>query len=1432
MISKYEKTNTGKLLAAVLVMAMVIAGAAVVFSDSEVSATDAPENKLSLTGNYPAFDKSPVGEEIGSIVATNTGLGNSIQATYDATNTTYKLTGTVAFQSIAYNAEGTPAWTGNNTNDSAKVFYSNHWEYASEQKYFGVVLNFDNAVNVTTESTAGDTTDKQWLIYLTDDLTARNVYDADGQKLYTIDFSGLKATVNAVTQNDIKNASGQTIVESITVTENIDVDGELEITKNTTVTAGKALNLTTGDKVKITTGAFSGTINGEGEEAGSATFTNIKAKSTGVTVSAGSITIDGDPAVPDGNGRISVTGKATISGTVDAGVTLSVEEDANADLTGLTANNGIIEIYGKAKVDNEISGKIVLDPAAEIDGTFNEKATIIPDADMDKPLYIGGELETDLPVNNATLNDNLTIPEGMTLTVSGNLFLNGKSITVNGTLVIQNKACIYDLTSGPGIILGSEGVIQNNGTIGNGNPVKIAIGDNNGASSTNSYVTMQGVSGLEFSVTKDASKNDVLMISGDVTRISSVAKNEFTAKGVVIGDFTVGKNVTMNVTDSLNVAKNSVVVINGTVTGTSASIVLDNGSSMSINGAIANGVTIKVKVGTVGDGSEVQGTETTDFTLGYVANGTVNTNVAGITVSAGRITTPSDDGKTSIITQVAYLNGTLKTIGKAVAAGTQGATATSEAMSVNGDFYVAADNTFTITKDVSFSVTGTVTVYGMIVDQTNAANIDYIGATYTITTEGENNSETEVTYYTTFDAALGVIDTVDDKTIEANVEKVSTNFTVGAGQTVEMIGSTTVVSSNATVTVEAEGSLTGITMVEGMVVVKDGGDCSIPRGGYAVRSVSADNTVTYAGLKVAISNAQPGDVIEIGTGSTTESLTIPRGVTVTVKESLTIGGDLTVAQGAKLDIKGTLEFTKTGGAKVTVNGELDASKGTVNGTYALTSPGKSSFSALPANYNGAMYQDNNGNYVITSITSAVAYAAENDLPSVTVNGTFTETSDIAIDGVNVTVNANSKVTLGNVSIKDSTITNNGALTATITGYTGDGTATAVVELTESGTDVSCTSQIDAAGATTYTTYIDGWNGTVAVASGTVVLDAEQKVSVNPDDKEANTFTVASGATLVTEVDADFSGKNVKINGTLDVQSTVSFASMTVAGTVAVNEGGVLNINAGVSVTGTITVSDVENEEGTLNINENVNVGAQPEALGAATTGSIVGEATVAGGKYVYVYSGATVAEAVFNADANGASTAKNTAFYVNGQLFVTVYAISGTVGGADVSGIIDAIESVSTAAADIKWTADGEEIEGTAAIGRYAELRTEVEYTTVKITVSAGPGLEIYIDDVVKNGETDLTVGEHSVVVYVKSGYQGTPSITFNGQTVTDGKIVITADMIGETGIVLSATGATAIDYSQSGSSDGMGLTEILLVILVILIVVMAIMVALRLMRS
>ena len=85
--------------------------------------------------------------------------------------------------------------------------------------------------------------------------------------------------------------------------------------------------------------------------------------------------------------------------------------------------------------------------------------------------------------------------------------------------------------------------------------------------------------------------------------------------------------------------------------------------------------------------------------------------------------------------------------------------------------------------------------------------------------------------------------------------------------------------------------------------------------------------------------------------------------------------------------------------------------------------------------------------------------------------------------------------------------------------------------------------------------------------------------------------------------------------------------------------------------------------------------------------------------------------------------------------------------------------------------------------------------------------------------------------------------ITLNGEQLTDGKFTITSDMpfLEDDGttpveykIVLTGVQAAAPDTPSQGgsSSDGMGLTDYLLIILVVLIVVMAIMVALRLMRS
>ena len=157
----------------------------------------------------------------------------------------------------------------------------------------------------------------------------------------------------------------------------------------------------------------------------------------------------------------------------------------------------------------------------------------------------------------------------------------------------------------------------------------------------------------------------------------------------------------------------------------------------------------------------------------------------------------------------------------------------------------------------------------------------------------------------------------------------------------------------------------------------------------------------------------------------------------------------------------------------------------------------------------------------------------------------------------------------------------------------------------------------------------------------------------------------------------------------------------------------------------------------------------------------------------------------------------------------------------------------------IEWYADGAKIEAPAnvAVGTYAEVSTTLAWEDVNVTVSVGPGLEVYVDDLRVEGKTAFAVGEHKITVYIKPNYEGTPEITLNGQAIAGDSFTLTADMIDGDNIlyvtgVSPADSTIVIDGGNNGGDDGLGLTDILLIILVILIVIMAIMVALRMMRS
>ena len=98
-----------------------------------------------------------------------------------------------------------------------------------------------------------------------------------------------------------------------------------------------------------------------------------------------------------------------------------------------------------------------------------------------------------------------------------------------------------------------------------------------------------------------------------------------------------------------------------------------------------------------------------------------------------------------------------------------------------------------------------------------------------------------------------------------------------------------------------------------------------------------------------------------------------------------------------------------------------------------------------------------------------------------------------------------------------------------------------------------------------------------------------------------------------------------------------------------------------------------------------------------------------------------------------------------------------------------------------------------------------------------------------------VSAGTHEITVKLSNGYVGVVEMSFDGNTVTDGKITIDASTYAGQYFKVSITNIDAGNANTDTSGDSgseLGLTDYLLIVLVVLIVVMAIIVAIRLMRS
>ena len=1384
-----SKTSAGKLLVAVMALAVVLAGAVVVFSDSEVNAAETPVTTIPET--TPSADtvvdlKDPVtSDNINYADATNP---VKITVNYEAT-----ANGAAMFSGIDITV-------GNNVTLILNMTASSAYTGCHILMDVDLKISGNGVVELKQSSNAGgqswwdstDTTDDTLEMSDSSKLVFNGANGFSGVKVVTTGTSSIEfrsttspaAAMNFAKDSSIGEGTSVTVDDSkafIQVGGNTTVEGTIDVGSSKIVIPAGVKLINNGNILLSNTGS----IEREGTLEGNAVASDIVASDTSTGLQN---YIDSDFTIPSGGAYL------TQNLTIKSGATLTVPSKAELNLNGFKlivegtlaverngvvaavptvdgqgiylASNGAIQnegVIGTAKTPVTVgvwtNGAEDAD-AGSVDllNVNGVNFSIVKDgvgASAKYYLNVNGDVSRasgttskdtmTFTINGATVKGDLTVSKDVTLAGTFNVDRNS-TVTVNGPLTA-------DVTLKNGATIAVNGVFDAGASIIAETAEGIAADAENPTlgKTTITNTTTEEVSATGFTVS--VSRVQYTDINGDV---------KFNQRAYLSGNIdTVAVNSEARpdkeATATLTVSGNIFVAADTTV-------VLDN---------------VVLATATSGGSDKPAGLIIVDGTIQNVGEAPLEFDFVGAYYSV------TAEGETDGV-------GYITSFDKAM-----GAIATADDMTITvsgkGDFYTEVTGTYELAMDqtielndesdayIAIAESGKITVNdGAILDPEALKEIDGLlvvmdGGNCTPAAElydvMSSNEAGDVTY-SGFQVVLNNAQPGDEITVTGNAD--ATNVTIPNG-----------------VTIIVQGSLT----VDRTVTVAEGGKLVLDGGALTVGTVNeADATKNV-----------PGKLIVNGEADVTEG-------TVSM-----IGGSPTN--------KATIDST---------------------GSYIYyTSPVSETVQA-----NGATYTNADGFTVLTTFSKAVAGAVEAETLKVTVIGTVNDTTDVTLGGADVTVTG--KATLGNINVAESKLTvdeaKGGELTATIVGQYGEdgSTGTASIVLNKAViTGVSNEAKVNAQNINVWTlTFAEVTSGTVEIAQGTVVAG---NMTGNNDDKTKDTLTVASGATLEIAKDKSVTidGYNtVTVAGTLNVIGTLTVGQTTdvekfvVSGTMTVD--GSASVET-ITVTGTLNVTDNETTTGNMAVSVAISVGEASETLGA--TGAVNGSVTLSGNAYALAYPGTTVAASNFGNESN----VKSTQFYINGALYVTTYA-TGNAPAIGTGGFMANVEITGFITEDVindptKWSSD-EAMETPLPnqvfnIGAENAVYTELTPASAYVQYSAGSQISLYVDGVKVTSGTiiDLSVGTHQVTATVNPGYTGEVTITFNGQTITSGTFEITPEMnktaTEKNPVVLSATGNISVDTGSTGSSDdGMGLTEILLIILVILIVVMAIMVALRLMRS
>ena len=782
----------------------------------------------------------------------------------------------------------------------------------------------------------------------------------------------------------------------------------------------------------------------------------------------------------------------------------------------------------------------------------------------------------------------------------------------------------------------------------------------------------------------------------------------------------------------------------------------------------------------------------------------------------------------------------------------------------NNDYRgVTVSGQLTLGEGVTLTNAGKLTVSGQL-NQTNSDSKEIVN-TEEITVTGQikalkeidgtvnatmyESQEDSVRYYiyTTLAAAVAAapeeIEVLGTITLTENVTIPSPMEVDASGAVLINVG--TDKNRNVTLTVENGAELKGAPEIQvyGTVYFENNKDSN--KNNNIVSDVyTTDGTdARFTNIYTALAGATDGDTVEItkeeGAVEINQNITIVPGVTLKVPA----GKQIELADGVTVTVQGTLDAWDAVLAETAFAEQASVEDKTsaivVTGTFVSVADVKYSNYFIPGAYYTISNNDGDFNYV-TPVEAAAAVAGDVSGPiAIYGENVVGSVAFVGTEDERVVVNVYGELVADSISLTYASFTV-GATAGTYVGsYTGAVGATAgTVDVIDATgfivyeTTVNETSKVAISG--TPTAFDGSKDFEVTVATG--IVYAETLVEGNETlNFTIDNLTVAAGATF----NVDGTGNVASIKEDLIVEGT---ANATDGGKIAAKD---------LVVLGTFTVGTAVSADGIQAgqaeaVNAFVGI-SEKDTLGTAAA---LNAESITGLKVVYLSAGSTVTDKLVDG-------MKSTEFYVEDTLYLTVYAVNGsepainTIAYPELAGKeVDAWQYVDSDGKTVKITDTS-----TERVGQVEKIDALMDYDVYKITITAEYGItDVYIDgDLVDteglSGKNDLTyyvaVGEHQITYRLNNYFAGDVKITLNGEQLTDGKFTITSDMpfLEDDGntpveykIVLTGVQAAAPDTpsqgGSSGSSDGMGLTDYLLIILVVLIVVMAIMVALRLMRS